>query len=461
MGATEKLGSYVSNARYEDLPKEVIHQAKRCILDTIGCILSGYSTELGKNVISLAKNIGGGRGTSTIVGDGSKVSPLQAAFANASLADVLDWNDFLYVGHCGCGTIPAALAVGEEVHASGIDIITAVVMGYEVMGRIGLAVQPSEARFKQLWGVPSWVSFAAGAAAGKILDLNERQMTTTIGYAGAFAPVASSWKYVETRSDVYHCLHGWSTMGGVFASAHAKKNFVGMNTLLDGEHGWWVMVGSDRCNFPLMTRGLGKEYWIMKTMVKRFPSNLWIQPFLDAFYKAIEGEDVKAEDIEKILVTPGIPMLMPYKQVGMMDAEFSLPYNIAAAILERKPSYRWYAQEKLSDPNILNLMSRVETEQEMEFILPYQCLSKLWEDEWHYSATVTVITKHGKHLRGSVFYPRGHPRNPITEEELEEKIRNASIPPLGNKRCTKLISLVRRLEEIKDISELTAILSER
>lgn len=457
MGPTKTLGSYVSKAEYEDLPEEVIHQAKRCILDTIGCMLSGCTTSLGKNIISLAKDMGGVGGTSTIAGGKGKVSPVQAAFANAALADVLDWNDFLFVGHCGCGTIPAALAVGEMGHVSGRDLITAVVMGYEVMGRIGLAVQPTEARFMQLWGVPSWVPFAAAVSAGKILRLNESQMATAIGYAGAFAPVPASWKYVETRSDVYHCIHGWCSMAGVFAALHAKRSFGGMNTILDGKHGWWLMAGSDRCNFRLMTRGLGKEYLILKTLVKRFPSNLWNQSFLDALYEAIKDQRLQIEDVGKVRVSPHLAMIMTYKQAGIMDAEFSLPYNIALAILERKPSHKWYAEEKLSDPRVLDLISKVEVSKTQNFFMPFQCFSELWAGRWFSPVIVEIITRDQKHFKGKAYYPRGHPQNPLTDDELREKFRNASTYTLNCELVNELIKMVNRLEEVNDVSELVAL----
>jgi 2-methylcitrate dehydratase PrpD len=130
MGATEILASYAADLKYESLPKPVVDQAKRIILDTIGCIIGGVPLPLGQTIISLAREMGGNTPESTILGTGIRVSSVAAAYANGALSDVLDWNDYLYVGHAATAAVSSALSMGEKKKASGKEVIEAIVAAY-------------------------------------------------------------------------------------------------------------------------------------------------------------------------------------------------------------------------------------------------------------------------------------------------------------------------------------------
>ncbi len=267
MGVTNTLAVYAAKAQYEDLPKEVIEQAKVATLNILGAAFGGCKTRIGNLHVTLAKDTGGGRPESTIIGDGSKVSSPFAAYANGNLAFALDYEDVVvYTIHAGPIVIPAALVVGEKVKATGKDFILAVVLGYEVGTRIGLSMQPSAERGRKVWG-QVYTPFSACASAEKLLGLSADQMEVAFGVTGTYAMVPSAYKYFGIVKDTRPMREvklgwGWMSMAGVFSALSARQGFGGGYGILDGDEGFWIMAGSDRCELEKMTEGLGSTYYI-------------------------------------------------------------------------------------------------------------------------------------------------------------------------------------------------------
>ena len=332
MGATETLAAFAAELRYDDLPAPVVHQTKRVILDLVGCAVSGVELPLGDQIIAEALELSGGGGGSRILGTSHHVSAAVAAYANGALSDVADWNDMLYVGHPGTAAVTGALAVGEREHASGRKMIEGVVAAYEVFGRVGMAVQPSEKRHEALWGMLTWIPFNSAVAGGKILGLDAAAMATAIGASGAYAPLGACHKYVETRSDVYHFNHGMTAMAGVLAALNTSRGLRGMNTLIEGDTGFWVMAGSDQFDADGLDSSitdLGQRWWILETLFKRWPANLWVQSYLDILDQLVAGSGITATDVAEVRFAPSMEMLATYQGRGAMDAAFSLLYALA------------------------------------------------------------------------------------------------------------------------------------
>ena len=455
MGATEILASYAADLKYDDLPEPVVTQAKRIILDTIGCMIGGVPLPLGKTIIELAQEMGGGSSEATIIGSGAKVSSVAAAYANGALSDVLDWNDMLYVGHPATAAVSAGLAMGEREGASGKQLIEAVVAAYEVFG-----VQPSEERQQALWGMLTWIPFNSAIAAGKILGLDGNQMATAIGTAGAFAPLGACWKYVETRSDTYHYNHGMTAMSGLFAAMHAQKGLTGMNTILEGPTGFWVLAGSDQCDFDrldaLLTT-LGKDYWIMQTLYKRWPANLWVQSYLDVFTDLMKTNNISPDDIAEINVSPALAMLMTYRANGTMDAAFSLAYALAIAAFEPEPGTHWYADENMHSPKVLEMVKKVKKADGAQDADLNHEFRNYWNGHWM-PVQVEIVTAGKGRFSGYATYPKGHPENPLSHDDLKTKFRQAASPVLKGSRSEEVISTIENLDEVTDIAQLTALL---
>jgi len=454
---TKILAGYAAEIRYTDLPKEVVEQAKLLTLHTLGVSLAGCVTEQGKSAVALAKDFGGDKNESTIIGDGSKVSSVQAAFANGTLADVMDWEDCSWTGHPSANAIPAALAVGERVSASGKEFITSIVAGYEVYQRIAMAVQPTDEYWSRIgWGLTSWEIFSGAIPAAKLLKLNEVEMQQAIGIAGAMTPVVNSKRHLS-MSDLYHYQHGCSCRDGVVSALIAKSGISGMYDVLDGNKGYWISV-SDTCDWDWLTKGLGKDYLIMETYFKHWPANMWIQQHLDAVDAMVKTENIEADDIAEIIVTPEFQHRMGFKPEGYstnLDAQFSIPYCIAVLLLEPQPGPNWYTGKNFKDPKLLEIASKVRATGPT---LGMRDAFKLFWAGKYPEVTVTVITKNGKRLTETVLFPKGHTRNRLTYDEYIRRFRRAASFILKPDNIEQAIEKILKLEELDDILEITALI---
>ncbi len=461
MNYTRTLAEYVAKLRYEDLPKEVIKQAKLLTLHVLGVSLAGCPLKQGKDAIALAKDMGGEKKESTIVGDGSKVSCVQAAFANGTLADVLDWEDCSWTGHPSAGAIPAALAVGERIRATGKDFITSVVSGYEVYQRIAMAVQPTlEFRSKHGWGLTSWQIFAAAIPAAKLLKLDKNKMLQAIGIAGALTPIVNS-KINVSRSDMYHYQHGLACRDGVVSALVAESGINGLEDMLDGETGYGVSI-SDICQWDWMTKGLGKDYLIMETLFKYWPVNMWIQQHLDIVNEIMKEEKINADNVAEIIVSPSIThktcnrmIYRPEGYSGITDAQFSIPYCIAAFLLEPEPGPNWFTDEKLKDPKVLRLASKVKaTGSELILFNAF----KMFQEGKYPEMSVEIIRNDGRHFRKTLPFPKGHPKNRLTDEEYKDRFRRGASFMLKSDKIERAIEKVFGLEELNDVSDVAELM---
>lgn len=461
MGATEILAAFAADLRYDQLPDAVVHQAKRVVLDLVGCAVSAVELPLGNQIIDEALELSGGGGASRILGTTHQVSPAVAAYANGALSDVADWNDMLYVGHPATAAVSAALALGEREHASGRNVVEAVVAAYEVFGRVGMAVQPSEERHKALWGMLTWIPFNSAIAGGKILGLDAGAMATAIGAAGAYAPIGACHKYVETRSDVYHFNHGMTAMAGALAALNTSRGLRGMNTLIEGDTGFWVMAGSDQFDadgLDASIADLGQRWWILETLFKRWPANLWVQSYLDIVDELVADTGITADDVAEVRFSPSMEMLATYQGRGAMDAAFSVLYAIAIALVEPEASALWYADDRLNDPAVLDLVARVTPRDGAANASLIHEFRNYWAGSWM-PTQVELVTNGGERHAGYATFPKGHPANPMSDDELVDKFRRAAGATCGPSGTEAIIEAIWALDELEDVTELTALIT--
>jgi 2-methylcitrate dehydratase PrpD len=452
---TRKLASYAVDTKYADLPQEVIGKVKVATLNILGAAFGGYPTRLADIHLHLAKSVGGGKPEATIIGDGGKVTAPLAAYANASLAFILDYEDMLYyILHPGHTTISAALAIGEKEKASGKDFITAVAMGYEVSGRIGISMQPSLERGRTVWG-EQYHPFASVVTAGKLMGLDVGQMEVGFGIAGTYATVPSAYKYFGKVEDTRPMREaklgwGWMCMAGVFAALSAQAGLKGGRGILDGEEGFWIMAGSDRCDFDMMTKDLGTKYLIMDTEYKLHPSIGWNHPSYTGTKSLVEEHDIKPEDVVKVVVKGmGVDRVADFNPAGMVDAMFSLPYTVATTILKESLGPGMYSDEKMASPEVQRLLKKIELEPDAES-------EQLWYDKQMLIYTIEMELKDGRHLNKRVEYPHDKPE--FGAAEVEAKFRELAGLTLSSKRIEQIIKAVDELDNLDNISDLTGIL---
>ena len=455
MGVTRDLVHYAAKTTFDDLPPQVLDQAKTALLNILAVALGGYQTRIGSLHSNLAKTSAGGIDESTIIGDGSKISCPFAAYTNGNLAFALDYEDVvLYTLHAGPIVVPAALAVGEKVKASGKDVLTAVVLGYEVGTRIGLSMQPSAERGSKVWG-QQYTPFAACVSAAKLMNLDEDGMDRAFGVTGTYATVPSAYKYfgivAETRPMREVKLGwGWMSMAGVFGALSANAGFQGGYGVLDGEEGFWIMAGSDQHDFSKMTEGLGKTYLIMDTEFKVHPSIAWNHPPHTAIKELVKKHTITPDQVEKVVVTGlGAERIADYKPAGEVDAMFSLPYTVATTILGDKLLPEMYSEKRIKSPEVQNLLKRIT-------IRPDPEADRLWFVEHKERFTIDLYLKDKTSIRTQVEYPKDKPHYGKTE--VEQKFRDLAAPVLPQDRIAQVIEMVYNLEKTDNISQLLRLL---
>jgi 2-methylcitrate dehydratase PrpD len=456
---TEQLVSFIVNSRKESLPQEVIEHTKIFILDTLGCAVGGYSTEPGKQIVAQAKEFSGAA-EATLYGDGSKASLPFACWANSTLANLLDMDDvFAGTAHQANCLIPTALGIAESRNLSGLEVIHAIVVGFEVGSRIMLYSWPSPGKARTYY--PStWQIFDAVTVAGMLLGLRQKEFQNAFGLAGSTPPIPIDMKkFVERPMGLTKNVFGWTTFTGVFWTLMAERGVQGAAHILDGDAGFWAIMGSDHHNFEELVQGLGETYSITDTKFKPYPLCTWGHTSLDAAKNIFEEHDIAAGDIDAIKVRTlgrAVDFLSSTQMNSMYDAQFSLPHAISMLALRKRPGPEWMSEDNIfRNPEAAGIAQKVTMEvdptaeevfsQEKGLAIP---------------STVEVKTRDGKLFQEHVKYSKGTPDNPFSGEELEDKFKTLASPLFSDKRINEIIEVVESLEKRDNVSDLIRLLQE-
>lgn len=447
------LAEYISRAEFEDLPEKVIDAAKGFVLDSLGCALGGSQLKPGKIIISLLGEMGG-KPEATILSTKTRVPCLNAVYVNSSLANLLDFDDsYNALGHPGATTIPPGLALGESLGVSGRIFLLAVILGYEVMIRIGRAITPSPDRFKKVMGLSVFQIFGAVVTAGKLLGLDTQRMAMAMGFAGASAPVPNSRKIgLELDDRPFSWIknnYGWASMGGVLAAKLAAKGFIGSQRIFEGDRGFWIMASSDQCDYQKMTHGIGTDYLMLKNSYKPYSACRWAHSSLDATAKLMKDNSFDPERITFIEVNSFEEIANKFgvtKPDNIIDAQFSLPYLIALELLGR--SSRFGLREgDLEDPRVFRMAKKVLLCEDAE-------ATERFTKDRVMPSRVVIRMDDGKTLSETVTVPKGDPDNNLSRNEVLSKFRQLAAPVVGEGETERLIEVIDHLEGVEDISEL-------
>lgn len=454
MGNTQKLSDFLAAVKYEDLPAEVIEQVKRLTIHTVGVSIASDIIGTTQKAKKLAEDKGGTPEATVWGGSGLKINAEDAAFANATQADVLDWEDCSWTGHPSAGVIAAAFSTAEARNKSGKDFITAVVAGYEGYQRIAMAVQPSPAYLKKhSWGLSSWQIFGSSLAAAKIYGFDGDRFNQTIGATVYVTPVAVGLHAAgPAKSDIYHFAHGTDASNGIFAAKIAEAGYDNGRDYLDGERGYWSMV-SDSDDPTWYTLDLGGRWLINETYIKHWPANMWVQTpleIIDAIYKE---HPFTADQVKKISLSPyntltGSDYLTSTKTT--LDAQFNAAFCIAAYILNPVSDAKWFTEDQLERKEILGLIAKFE--EVGETITPSTNFAVFQKGSFP-EMTMRVELNDGTILEKTIVYPKGHPRNNTTLEEEYELFERITTPVIGKENAKAFIQAVDNLETLGNIGE--------
>ncbi|MBM4330052.1 MAG: MmgE/PrpD family protein [Deltaproteobacteria bacterium] len=446
---TGKLAHFIVGLNYQSLPGEVIRKAKHCLMDTLGAALGGSKTPEAKVAKKLAEKLNPKKESTLFTGRG-KIGVLEAAMANGIMSHALELDDGnrYAQGHPGIVTVPAILALAEKEKKGGEDVISSLVAGYEVFGRVGAGGNPSH--FNRGFHTTGTVgTFAAAAAAGRLLKLNESKLVSALGIAGSQAAGLFAFMADGTMTKTLHA--GKAAQNGILSAYLAKEGFTGPAYILEDKWGFYKAF-ADASNPGRVVEGLGQKYEIMNTYVKYHASCRHSHAPVDAILDIRSRNPFRPEDIEKVNVyTYTIAAkLIDGKQVSTpITGKMSLPYAAAVAILYGRVGLDEFKPKVLNDQAVHALMEKVD-------VYPDPDMDKLVPD--HRGARAEIFLKDGRKLTSEILDPKGEPENPGSGSDIYDKFRLLARTVFKAAEVEKIIEKIENLEKVKDISELNSLL---
>ncbi len=431
------ISEFAVNLKYEDLPKEVIETAKHFIYDSIACSFGGYKTK-DVNILRSIYSEMGGKEEATVIGFGDKIPAVNASLVNSLMIRALDYNDIYWKEDPShpSDLIPAALSAGELVGASMEDVITAIVLAYEFEQRLCEFAVPGVRERK--WHHATLTQFVSPIVAGKLLGLSVDEMVNAIGINGVHnhtigAPTAGKLTMMKNTVDPM------AVQSGVFAALMAQKGYSGTEAVFEGKEGfmdtffgWNVKerkpepvkmqgreaLGEWTWDLDKLIGNLGENFKIMECGMKAFPTEALTHTHITAVLKVVRENNINYDEIDEIKITAiarAVDILFDphkYRPESRETADHSLPYCIAAAVVDKKITTSTFSEEKLKDPRIWEVIDKIKGEASDEF-------DKMFPEKQ--PSRATIKTKDGNVYSEYLEYPKGDPREPMTIEDIDIK----------------------------------------
>jgi 2-methylcitrate dehydratase PrpD len=434
---TGTLARYIAATRWEDIPREVRHQAKRSFINLFAVALAGCRAEPIAIALASLREFSGGK-QAAVIGRAERIDALSASFLNAAAANVHDFCDthLRTVIHPTAPVAPAVLALAELRKVSGPELLLAFILGNEIQARVGLAISPQH--YDKGWHITSTCGvFGAAAASGKLLGLNERQLVSAIGTASTQSAGLCECLGMPAKS----VSVGSATRNGLWSALLAARGFDGPAEPLAGRQGFYNALG-DEPNLALVTDGLGDSFEIMATSYKPYPCGFVIHPVLDCVLDW-RRDHPKAEVTD--VVVRGNPLLAhrtdrPDISTGR-ESQVSVQHAVAAALVHGTAGIDQFTDACVADPAVQALRGKVHVVRDGAFST--------------IAAGVDITTSDGAMHRLSQTAARGSDVNPTSDGDLEQKLKTAAAGLSLD--AAPLIDAVWGLEKSTDVSHLASL----
>lgn len=452
---TKRLAKFVADTSYENLPEEVVERASTVMLDTLSCAVAG-STKAPEEcawVMQFAKAVGG-NAESTIWMNGYKTSAMMAAMANATMVHTIDFDDthLESVAHLGAGLLGTVLSLGEKVHATGKEVLTAFVVGFEVAARVGNSVNKGAVHLHYKYWHPTATCGTIGcaAAAAKLMKLDAEDVEMAIGLG---IDQAAGFRYCIDKGDFSKSLHpGWSAMRGVMAAQIIASGANGPKGLLEYSTGFCNAMCSEP-NIHYLSDDLGTSYAIMRDALKMFPTIHGSHSGIEATLNIVEEHDLKPEDITHILIRLS-PLAkgqgVNYQPANVLAARLSMPCCMALAAIKRQVTLDDFTEELIHDPAFLEYMKKVEIEPWPEFNELYPLSG--------FTSEATITVKSGEQYVNRVIYCKAHPERPASKEDIAAKYFNLATITWPREKAEAVYNFFGSIDACADIAELIALM---
>jgi len=449
---TAKMSRWAAGLQYEDLSQDAIYQAKRFLLDSIGCALGGYQQHDVKIALEVLGEVAG-RGPATVIGTGARVDPVSAALANALMIRCMDYNDIYWKQDPShpSDIFPAALACCERAGSGGRELIVGLVLGHEFEMRFCEAAFPGIR--ERGWHHATLTAFVSPMVAGRALHLSWEQIQHAIGISASrhcTLGAVTAGKLTMMKNTV----DPMATQSGVFAALLAEKGYSGPEHVVDGKEGLTHAFGLD-WKLNLLTDGLGESWRITQCGMKAFPTEALTHTPISAVLDLVKTNDLHPDQVEKIQIRSLARAADILSDPSKYDphtketADHSLPYVIAAALVERQVTPVRFTMEKIMDAKIRAQLKKVEVVADPEIEKVFPALQRV---------VVNISATDGRTFSKQLDFPKGDPRNPLTDQEVEEKFAALAEGVLSKGAQKKLKEAIWNLEDSDSVRKLMALM---
>jgi 2-methylcitrate dehydratase PrpD len=449
-----RLSVYMSQAKSQELPADALEKTKQHTLDTLASMISGSQLKPGQFAIHWAR---GQRidavstpGVATVAACNVLCRPIEAAFANAMLAqaDETDDSHSPSQSHPGCSIVPAALAGGERFAISGAQMLRAVALGYDIGTRITMTIGRGAFQTENHLDTHSVAGcFGSAAAAACAAGLNEQQMRWVLDYASQEASGIKVWQRDTEHMEKAFLFGGMPARAGIAAALLVQDGATGVNDVFSGADNFFSVFGGPQTDPTQLLEKLGERYEVTRTNIKKWTVGSPIQAPLDALENLHKRQPFAPADVREVVVrvAPSEGALVDNREMP----DICLQHMVAVALIDGSASFRSaHDKPRMQDAVVLSLRAKVKLvpDPELEKLLPARV------------AVVEVTLMDGRILTERITAVRGTAENPMTREEVIAKSRDLMAPVLGGAQSSQLIDKVLNLEGVGDVRELRTLL---
>jgi 2-methylcitrate dehydratase len=448
---SEKLSTYTSEFSLEKVPEEAIEKGKRLVLDSLGCCLGAYASPPSKVLRRLYARPADDTGA-TVIGSGVTVPVEYATLINSTMVRYLDFNDAYISEGRACHPsdhIPALLAVAEAEGKGGAELLEAIVLAYELQGT-GL---DTGALWDNGFDYVTWGLLSGVASVGKLMDLSGEQLVDALGIAGSSSNAlgiarlgeVTMWKGVA---------HPYANHNVVQACQMARAGMTGPPELFEGDGGFFQAVSRGPVTFERLANDAGDHYRITSANVKPFACGYYMQTTVTAIHDLVDEHDIASDDVEAIEVETfqqAVDVLASSekwdKDLTRETADHSIPYTVAVTVIDGKAGPRQYQSDRLTDPQVHALMDRTTVVENPDLT----AYSREHPDE--IPSMVRVQTGDATYQK-RVNYPLGHAKNPMSDAQLEAKMRDMATDFLTDAQIGRTIDACYDLDSLSTVDGL-------
>lgn len=443
MGETSVLSGFVAGLDASEIPAEVTHQAKRCLIDWLGVTLAGSADTSAEILCAVCDELGSD-GTATVLGTGRHTTLLLAVLSNGYAAHVLDFDDTYNPArttvHGSAPVWPVVIGLSELDPVDGRRALAAFVAGFETQTRVALAAGP--AHYEVGWHVTGTVGhFGAAAAASNLLRLDAGQVANALGAAGT---QAAGLKGVY--GSMGKALHpGKAAMDGLLAAFLARRGFTASTSILEAERGFLRVLSTDP-DPALVTAGLGEEWTLPDNGFKPYACGSLTHPTIEAVIGLREEHRLTPDQIESVQarVNDYVSWVTGKAEPTTgLEGKFSIFHSAAVAAVDGAASLLQFTDERVNDPVVAGMRDRVSIVVDDD--LPKD------------AATVELVLTDGRRLTSTVLHNKGTPDKPMTDAEIEAKFTELAGPLIGPDAANRLVDMCWRLDEYADVADIARL----